>query len=217
MRTPNKKIICFDMDGTLINSLPAHAKAFVKSFEFNNLAKKRESEIMPLIGLKADKAIRKLYPNISQRKLERVIEKYHEYLNEETYKYSKPIAGVMDALRKLKKEYKLVLISGTQHSEIEKLLKFSDINQNIFDIVLGGDEVKHQKPSPDAIKKVEKLTDEKVEWMIGDTTWDIESGKLAKVRTVAVLTGKTSIENLVKSDPTMIIQSVYMLPEALRA
>lgn len=205
------------MDGTLINSLSAHAKAFIKSFDYNKLAKKRESEIMPLIGMRADKAIRNLYPNISQRKLEICIEKYHEYLKNETYKYITPISGVMDSLKKLKKEYDLALISGTKHSEIQKMLEFSDIDQNIFKVIIGGDDIKHQKPSDEAIRKVEELTEGKVEWVVGDTIWDIQSGKLAKVRTVAVLTGKTSIENLVKTDPTMIIQSVYMLPEALRA
>lgn len=211
-----KKIIAFDMDGTLINSFRAHAKAFNKSFKYNNLRKKREKKITKLMGLPEAKIIKKLFPDISSRKLKKCIKFYHKYLEEETYSHTKPIDGVMEGLRKLKKQWRLALISGTKKSEIELLLKQGGVKQGIFDIIVGGDEVGHEKPSPDGIKKAEKILESEVEWMVGDTVWDIKSGKMAKTRTVAVLTGKTPIESLVKVDPTMIIQSVYMLPEALR-
>lgn len=212
----SKKIICFDMDGTLINSFSAHAKAFNKSFEFNNLEKKPEASIKELIGLRADKMIKKLFPEISSRKIKTCIEKYHDFLKEDTYKHAMPIDGAMKTLKILKKDWKLALVSGTQKSEIQLLLKQGGIDQNIFDVIIGGDEVKHEKPSPDEIKKAEKIIENKVEWMVGDTKWDIQSGKAAKVKTVAVLTGKTSLEELVREDPTMIIQSVYMLPKAFK-
>ena len=212
-----KKIICFDMDGTLINSFLAHAKAFNKAFQHNNLPKKLESELMKLMGLENKKIILNLFPKISDRKLKSCIEYYHNFLEKETYVFTKPIDGVMDALKTLKKDYKLALVTGTKKSSIPLLLERGGIDPKIFNIIIGGDEVSHEKPHPDEIKKVEKLSEGKVDWMVGDHPVDIKAGKLAKVRTVAVLTGKTTIEELVKADPTMIIQSVAMLPAALRA
>lgn len=212
-----QNIICFDMDGTLINSFPAHTKAFNKAFEANGLSKQPEKNLMKLFGIKAEIIIKKIFPNISDRKLKACIDDFHKFLEEETYVNTKPIDGAMDALKKLKKDWKLALVSGTFKSEIQLLLREGGIDQRIFDVVIGGNEVKHEKPSPDLIKKAESILNANVEWVVGDTVWDIKAGKAAKVKTVAVLTGKTPLEELVKSDPTMIIQSVYMLPEALKA
>ncbi|UCD03779.1 MAG: HAD family hydrolase [Candidatus Woesearchaeota archaeon] len=212
-----KKIICFDMDGTLINSFPAHAKAFNKAFKANKLPEQSEPEMMKLFGVEAKIIIKKFFPKISVRKLEVCIEDFHNFLREETYVHTKQIDGAMEALKKLKKEWKLALVSGTFKSEVQLLLREGGIDQRIFDIVIGGDEVKHEKPSPELIKKAGDILESEIAWMVGDTIWDIKAGKAAKVRTVAVLTGKTPIEELVKVDPTMIIQSVYMLPEALKA
>lgn len=212
-----KKIICFDMDGTLINSFPAHAKAFNKAFKANKLPEQSESDLMKLFGLEAKVIIKKFFPKISIRKLEVCVDDQRKFLQEETYVHTRSIDGAMEALKKLKKEWKLALVSGTFKSGEQLLLKEGGIDQRIFDVVIGGDEVKHEKPSPDLIKKAGTILESEVTWMVGDTIWDVKAGKAAKVRTVAVLTGKTPIEELVKADPTMIIQSVYMLPEALKA
>ena len=84
-----------------------------------------------------------------------------------------------------------------------------------FDILVGSDDVAHQKPMPDEIFKAEKLAHEKASFMVGDTIYDIRAGKKANVKTVAVLTGIHNLSLLWQEKPTMVVKSVKDLPSIL--
>ena len=71
------------------------------------------------------------------------------------------------------------------------------------------------KPSPEIVRKVEEKLEARVEYFIGDTIYDIETGKAAKVKTVAVLSGAGKIKELAEKNPTMIIESIAILPDIL--
>jgi phosphoglycolate phosphatase-like HAD superfamily hydrolase len=86
------------------------------------------------------------------------------------------------------------------------------IKQKLFSAILGYGEI-HAKPDPDIIQKVEEIANGKVEWLVGDTTFDIELGNKAEIRTIAVLTGVHDVKTLGTAKPTMTIESVALLPD----
>jgi phosphoglycolate phosphatase len=206
------KIICFDLDGTLVNSQEAHAVSFNLAFEKNNLPKKPVDFIISKFGPTAEVIVKEIFPNISSRKLEAVVNDKRKIFLEQTVKLTKPIPGVAEALEVLSKDFKLAVISNSIHAEITAILKAVGITQKLFSAILGYGEI-HPKPDPDIIQMVEEKADGEVEWLVGDTTFDINLGNNAEIRTIAVLTGVHDVKTLGAAKPTITIESVALLPD----
>ena len=64
-----KHVLIFDLDGTLINSKKAHAEAYNLAFEKNRLERLPVDKVISLFGIPVEDVIKKLYPDISSRRL----------------------------------------------------------------------------------------------------------------------------------------------------
>ena len=210
-----KTIICFDLDGTLADTTEAHVKSFQDAFRKNHLAYKTSAEIVAKFGLTAEDIVKELFPKISKRKLPSVIKDKIENFTASDYKLTKHFPGVAEALQELKKDYALALVSNARHDEILVILRKASIRASIFDAILGSHEMDH-KPEPQIVKNVERAIGSKVEFFVGDTIYDIKTGKAANIKTVAVLTGVHDIKKLGAENPTSIIKSVALLPDVLK-
>lgn len=212
-----KPLICFDLDETLISSDSVHITAFNKAFKKNRLRtfsyKIIESE---LIGKTSDMILKDLYPGLPKELSKKILKDRTDIVIKETYKYARQIKGSFEVLKNLKKNYTIGLLSNCQHKEINALLKGAKIDKSLFDIIIGKDDVKKSKPSPDEIFKAEHLLHKKARYMVGDSIYDIMAGKKARVRTIAVLTGNDKIKNLRKEKPYKILKSIKELPKILK-
>ena len=110
----------------------------------------------------------------------------------------------------------MALLSNCTHDEIEVILARARIDKNLFDVIIGSDEVSKPKPWPDEILKAKSLLKAKSCYMIGDTTYDIETGKKVGAKTVAVLTGNHTRAMLRNAKPDHILKSVAGLPRLLK-
>lgn len=210
-----KALICFDLDETLIKSNRAHFFAFNKAFKKNNLKKISYRRLTKLLnGQHAHQIVKKLFPRISDKKVNKIVEDHHNFIKE-TAKHVKAIKGVKTTLKKLKKRFKLGLITNCSHKEIDAFLKSSKIGKRFFSIIIGKEDVKKTKPHPDAIFKAERLLKAKANYHIGDSIYDILAGKRAKIKTIAVLTGITSKKELERKKPDMILKSINELPKVI--
>jgi len=212
-----KKIICADMDRTLVKSDYLHAKAFNLAFEKNNLKtfpyKKLYSEFS---GKAVEEIIDSLFPKILKQ-LKQKLKRDHKYfVTAKTSKYAKAYKGVKKALKKLKKNYDIIVISNCSHKEILQILKGAGIERSMFRKAIGEDEVKNPKPNPEAIYKARKLMHHKPFVMIGDSTVDIIAGKRAGIPVIAVLTGRHKRKELEKYKPKYIVRSFAKVPKALK-
>ena len=81
-----KKIIAFDFDGTLVDSKEALADAFNESFQKNNLLRVDKEKIKALIGVPAKDLVLELYPELSSRKLQSVIDDKQTLLDVSKFK-----------------------------------------------------------------------------------------------------------------------------------
>ena len=210
-----KTIICFDMDGTLFTSNEAQVVAFNKAFERNNLEVQPSRDLIAKFGKPALTIIREFFPNIPERKIQKVNKDKMNFMEKETYKLIKPIAGIREAIEELKEKYYVAVISNSTHDEIIATLKQAGLSARMFDAIACAQEVEHGKPAPDEIFKIEKKLKAKAEWMVGDTIYDIRAGKAAGIKTVAVLTGVHPVDKLGEENPTLIIESVAVLPDVL--
>ena len=148
--------------------------------------------------------------------IKKVMKDHDNLVVKETKKYAKPFFGVKRILQKIRKNYKLALVSNCKHKEMLAILKAVKIDKKLFSVIIGNDEVKHGKPYPDEILKAEKLTHLNAEYIVGDSIYDIIAGKKSKTKIIAVTTGNHSKKELKKYKPDYIISSLRKLPEVLK-
>ena len=113
----------------------------------------------------------------------------------------------------MKDKFKLAVITNSSMEEAKILLKAAKLPEEFFDDVVTVEQVKNPKPYADEIKKVEKDLNTKVLYVVGDTVFDIMAGEAAGAKTVAVLSGYHSSEQLRGANPTYVIESVAELPD----
>lgn len=209
-------LVCFDLDNTLVDSDRMHVFAFNKAFKKNNLPEVKASKLVKLFGIVAELIVKKLFPELSQKKVKKVVKGHNDLVVKEAKKFIKPFLGVKKVLKKLKAGHELGVVSNCSHREIKAIVDAAGL-EKFFDILIGNDEVKHGKPCPDEILKAEKLLHHNADFMVGDSPYDVIAGKKAGCKTIAVLTGNFSRKRLKEEKPDYIIETLRELPEVLKS
>ena len=204
------------MDNTLIASDKAHTEAYNYALGKLGYEKKDPRVLISLFGGPKMNIAKTLLPKGKSRDWEKLLDLHNQYLIKESCKYAKAIPGAKQALRKLKKQHSIALVSNAHHNNIKSLLKATNFDESLFDVIIGYNDVKHSKPKPDEIFTAEKLIHHKASIMVGDSIYDIVAGKKANVKTVAVLTGNYSKKKLSEYKPDRIIKSVKELPYIIK-
>lgn len=184
--------VILDVDGTLVLSNDAHAKAWVEAFKDFGYEVSFE-QVRPLIGMGGDQVIPKLVSELSgesgeghaiaDRRKELIINKYAPNLSAAN--------GSRQLLLKMKNEgLRLIIASSATSEELSLLLKAAQVDDLLEEATTSSD-AESSKPAPDiveaALKKLNKKPNEVV--MLGDTPYDIQSAKEAGVSVIAVRCG----------------------------
>lgn len=210
------RVIIFDMDGVLINSKFAHAEAFNLAFKQNNLRPFPWERIIKQFGPPSKVIIKKLFPEVTDRKLDSVINDKREFLLNQTFRLSKQIEGAETVLFNLKKNYKLALVTNSQRDEIFSLLKAGGIDTRLFDLILGAEDMVKPKPDPEIVSKVERLLKGVVKYIVGDQIEDLRLAQATDVKFIGVDSGVEDLDSLADAGANIIIKSIAILPEIIR-
>ena len=209
-------IITFDLDETLVKAKKCHWHAFNEAFEKFGLKRIAYKRLIPLLnGRHAHQVARELYPGISEKKINDVVNEHHKLIAMKYGRCARKIEGVIPALKRVKKKFKIGLMSNCTHKEINGLLKGAKINKKLFDVIIGKDDVKKSKPAPDEIFKAERLMHKDIKYHVGDSPYDVIAARKSNTKAIAVLTGVSSRKVLEKEKPYKIINSVKELPKVL--
>lgn len=205
-----------DLDETLINSANAHIIAYRKAIKKHGYDVSRK-KLLKKFGVPAELYIKDLIPNITDSEIESIGKLHDNYLQSTSKKYVSKIRGCLSAIKRLKKSYRLALVTNCNKRNVDLLLKGARLNPKLFDIIVYNKEHLKPKPFPDEIIKAEHLLKLKADFMVGDTTYDIIAARRAKVPCIAVLTGHHSRTKLKKEKPYAILKSIKYLPDFLDA
>ncbi len=209
------KALIFDLDGTLINSLPYHFLAFKEILLEHNIRVK-DAYLRRLIGMPTLAILRELKQGYGFR------ENIEDLREERRYHYFKFMGmrnllfpGVKRTLSKLRLSYKLALATGS--SRVIFLHSTDKDFQGLFDVVSTINDVRRGKPSPEQFVKVaNKLRVQLGDCLsIGDSSYDAMASKRAGMDFVGVTTGFTKTGQLKPLGPVAIIDSVNRLPSFL--
>lgn len=207
------RLIIFDLDGTLVNSIADVTNALnyaVGPYGFETLTVKKTASLVgegitSLIGKLLAEKETDLHPVV----LKRFLDYYTEHLTD----FTVPYPGVRETLEMLA-NYRKSVISNKREDLSRRLLENLGLS-GYFDIIWGSDSVPEKKPSPapvlEMLKKLSCGPDEAV--MVGDSNYDIEAGKSAGVKTVAVSYGYRDVSFLIDAD--VIIDNMKDLLSAL--
>lgn len=208
------KAILLDLDGTLVDSREAYIEALKSAFKA--IGKELTSE---KAALEIPKRLEQNLPvddlidgADTQQFLEVYLKSYYEVTSVKT----KPLPKILETLDKLSRKAKLALIT-MRHVPKEKVI--AELEgfglSKYFQHVVTAFDTRYPKPSPEAlIRCAEQFCVEPHECVVvGDSVADIKAGKRAGIKTVAVLTGIFSLEELKAEKPDLIIESIEKLPD----
>ena len=105
------EILCFDMDNTLIYGTKMHLEAFKLSFKKNKLPQKTRKEMLKYFSLNGKEYVHRLFPELTKKQVDQVVQDHDYYVFKKTAKFVKPIPGAKTILKQLKKKYKIAILS----------------------------------------------------------------------------------------------------------
>lgn len=210
----NKKVIIFDLDGTLIDSSPDLSHAVNHMLEQLNLSTFSESTVHGWVGNGASTLVKRalsgdslidetIDPKLFEKALDIFLKFYAKNLCVATTLYP----NVKETLASLKKEgYILVIVTNKPFDFVAPILKGLGLD-GLFEFYLGGESLEKRKPDPMPLfyvcEKLKVTVEECV--MIGDSKNDIISANHAKMQSVGVTYGYNYGEDIALYQPTMMV------------
>lgn len=224
MKFLNKKVIIFDLDGTLINSAPDLALAV--NYMLKELGKSTYSEALihewvgngaltlvsrALSGAKEiDESLDKAFVD---KALKIFLDFYAQNLCNDTVTYE----NVPQTLNSLKEQdYTLAIVTNKPFDFVAPILEGLKMH-TLFEFILGGDSLNEKKPHPAPLLHVCEHFNVAAETciMVGDSKNDILAANACGMQSVGVTYGYNYGESIAEYDPDLIINDFAELLESL--
>jgi HAD superfamily hydrolase (TIGR01549 family) len=199
-----------DIDGTLVDTNYHHAIAWYRAFRAHGFVVQLW-RIHRHIGMGGDQLVASLIGKEADaehgdglRDAEK--QAYMALIGEVA-----PLAGARELLLDLReRDHTVVLASSAKPDEVEHYIDLLVVRDLVNGWTTSGD-VEKTKPHPDLIKAAMKKAGGDDAVMIGDSVWDCQAAKRAKVPTIGVLSGGFSREELEEAGAAAVFESIAEL------
>jgi len=203
-------VILFDLDGTLIDSTDAILSSFKDSFDDFSLPQADPKKIKSLIGHPLDYMYREL--GVDERIVWDMVDCYKSHYRNRSKQMTRLLPKAKEAIEEASSFARLGIVTTKTARYSKELMDHFGLMDH-FEVLVGREDVKHPKPHPQPIEiALQKMgiEDRESVWMIGDTCLDIISAKRAGVKSVAVLSGYASKEDLLECKSEILRKETHL-------
>lgn len=210
------KLVVFDWDGTLMDSLSRIVHSMQQAAVDLGLPPRNHHQVHDIIGLALDLAIARLYPGLSANGIAQMHERYaHHYVTGDQ-KPSPFYEGVHELLQRLYQGNVLLSVAtGKSRKGLDRIMQAHRV-ESLFHSTRCADETR-SKPEPDMLLEIldyHKLRPDQAV-MVGDTEYDLEMASRAGVDAVGVTWGAHDVHRLRRHNPKVCVDTVPQLADWL--
>jgi HAD superfamily hydrolase (TIGR01509 family) len=204
-----------DIDGTLVDTNYHHALAWHRALHRHG-HRVQVWRIHRHIGMGGDKIVAALIGEEAERAVGEDIRAVEADAYGEMIGEVEPMDGARELLEDLKEDGStLILASSAKQEEVNHYLDLLDA-RGLVDGWTTAADVEETKPAPDLVQAALEKAGGGPALMIGDSTWDVRAASAADLRTVAVLTGGFSEEELREAGAAEVVESIAELRRSRR-
>lgn len=214
-----KKLVIFDLDGTLLNTIADLAQSTNYALRKTGFPEHEEEEYNYFVGNGINKLFERALPE-GEKGEENIARVRHHFLihyGEHNMDHSRPYPGIPELLTKLNEQgMKLAVASNKYHAATERLIEhyFSEIP---FVAVFGQREGIKAKPDPAIVEDILAIAkvDKNEVLYVGDTGIDMQTAKNAGVAAAGVTWGFRQRAELEQFGPVHIVNQADEILELL--
>jgi HAD superfamily hydrolase (TIGR01549 family) len=203
-----------DIDGTLVDTNYHHALAWYRAFRAHGFVVQLW-RIHRHIGMGGDQLVAALIGEAADEQHGDGIRDAEKQAYMALIDEVAPLEGARELLMDLKaREHAIVLASSAKADEVEHYLDLL-VARELVDGWTTSADVDRTKPQPDLVRAAMEKAGGDDAVMVGDSVWDCEAAKRAKIETIAVLTGGFSRKELEEAGAVAVFESIAELRREL--
>lgn len=204
-----KKIIVFDLDGTLLNTLEDLADSTNYALKKFNYPQRSLDEIRDFVGNGVKLLIERAIPRGSENPdFESCLNIFKEHYSKNMYNKTRPYPGILEMLQNLRQRgCKIAVVSNKFDTAVKELcIKYFE---SLIDVAIGENEAAgiSKKPAPDtvfkAIFELGATVSDAV--YVGDSDVDIQTAQNSFIPCISVTWGFRSREFLIQNRAKILI------------
>jgi len=211
------RLFLFDLDGTLIDSVPDIAASVNLALRRMQLGSLDTARVAEFVGDGVRKLIERSLRELLRTEPEetRVIEAVELYQQEYSIHLldsTRLYPGVAEALARLRWA-RMAVVSNKPEGFSRRILEALGVGA-CFCIVIGGDSIPERKPDPaplhEAMRRCGAAAAEAV--MVGDSVVDVRAGRAAGIFTCGIARQKASERALTQAGCDLLVREISELP-----
>lgn len=209
-----KKIVLFDLDGTLTDSSEGILNSVRYMLEKKGLPIPDAETLHSFIGPPLTDTLHELY-GLTEDEGNAAVKVYREYYGEEGIKQLSVYSGIEEVLAKLEKEYCLAVATSKPEFYAKQILETTGLAR-YFSGVYGADLSGKRSKKTDVIAYALDQLEGTSAVMVGDRKFDILGAKANFLRSIGVLYGFGDQQEMIEAEADIIITAVDELPDAVK-